>query len=115
MYERNTINFRVWDVLNQRMHYDCSFSVNNNRVLISQRNAEEYLVVPSLATEFLVFDVSRPPFNDHRVRLARVEIVRFVEDTIEVGLAIGCLDHEFLRSFPLQFIEGVKIRWRQGS
>jgi ABC-type oligopeptide transport system substrate-binding subunit/serine/threonine protein kinase len=35
-----------------------------------QRNAEEYLVVPSLATEYLTFDVSRPPFNDHRVRLA---------------------------------------------
>jgi oligopeptide transport system substrate-binding protein len=35
-----------------------------------QRNAEEYLVVPSLATEYLVFEVSRPPFNDHRVRLA---------------------------------------------
>lgn len=37
-----------------------------------QRHFGEYISVPSLSTDFLAFDVSRPPFDDRRVRRAFV-------------------------------------------
>jgi ABC-type oligopeptide transport system substrate-binding subunit len=39
---------------------------------VRQRHADDYLSGPSLCTHYIGFDVSRPPFNDHRVRRAFV-------------------------------------------
>lgn len=40
--------------------------------LVRQRHAAEYVSVPELGTWYVTFDVSRPPFNDQRVRQAFV-------------------------------------------
>jgi len=37
---------------------------------VRQRHAEEYISVPELATSYVGFNMSRPPFNDSRVRRA---------------------------------------------
>jgi ABC-type oligopeptide transport system substrate-binding subunit/DNA-binding SARP family transcriptional activator len=83
LYETDALDvFRVWFLPPQEM----------NRA--RQQYAEEYISAPQLTSLYVGFDVTRPPFNDRRVRQAfvlaadketHVEVVRSGQFTLATG------------------------------
>jgi ABC-type oligopeptide transport system substrate-binding subunit/DNA-binding SARP family transcriptional activator len=51
------------------------YLVTPDAELVQQRHADEYLAGPGLHTRYIAFDVTRPPFDDVRVRQALAMVI----------------------------------------